>query len=123
MPISNLFKSLTSGQPEVKTETGKFSVPARVTVGPNDPASLGRIIAIAKFFRRKNLLAETDPEWLADFERLAIFGSETGYWCPPDGFTQGEAEALQQRLYALPWKPSASKGTVAGPVTVSQGQP
>lgn len=110
----NLFDELVSDQP-VATETGTVSAPSNRKVGPNDPASLGRIIAIAKFFRRKNLMAETDPTWLATFQRLAVFDGETGYWVPPQGFTQGEAEALQSRLYDLPWKgksqPAATKVT------------
>lgn len=120
MSISNMFQQLVSGSPKA-TDAGTVAVASNRKVGPNDPASLGRIIAIAKFFRRKNLLAETDPAWLAAFERLAVFDSDTGYWVPPEGFTQGEAEALQERLYALPWK--GKSVTPASKVTVSQGAP
>jgi hypothetical protein len=118
MSAVSLFHQLVSQQPKAAAN-GTVTVPANRKVGPNDPASLGRIIAIAKFFRRKNLLAETDPTWLATFERLAIFDSETGYWIPPEGFTQGEAEALQQRLYDLPWRSS----TPASKVTTRKAAP
>ena len=120
MSTINLFTELTSGQPTA-TSQGTVAVASNRKVGPNDPASLGRTIAIAKFFRRKNLLAETDPTWLATYQRLAVFDGDTGYWIVPDGFTQGEAEALQNRLYALPWK---GKGTTpATAVTTSQAAP
>jgi hypothetical protein len=120
MSVVNRFQELFSASPKA-TESGTVEPPARrVAVAPNEPATLSRCIAIHKGFTRKALAAETDPEWIAAFQRLANFDKDTGYWTPPVGFTQGEAKALQDRLYALPWK---SNKTLASKVTTTQAAP
>ena len=74
----------------------------------SEPVSLAQKIAIHRFLLRKNLAA--DPN-VAELEKFCTFAEDTGYWVPPVGFTKGEAKALQERLYGLPYKSKSDQAS------------
>lgn len=102
MSLINLFHAQSSP----KTETvSTVDVPSERN-WRSEPISVRQIVAVAKFFRGKNLLAETDPTWLAMFAKLAVYDGETKSWPMVERITKGDASDLMDRLHGLPWQSS-----------------
>ena len=106
MPAVNLFQKLM-GQVSPKPETAPVSDEPKAD-WLSEPVSLRQKIAIHRFLLRKNLAADAN---VAELEQFCTFDSETGYWTPPVGFTKGEAKALQERLYGLPYKSKSDQAS------------